>query len=75
MSDGERRDHPTIEFVDFRAEARRLELGFEVHAGEMGPPSSIAESLDILEADRPPSMSRCCSLRWSTPGRGVRGPA
>lgn len=43
---------PTTEFVDFRAEARRLELGFEVHAGEMGPPSSIAESLDILEADR-----------------------
>lgn len=24
----------------------------EVHAGEMGPPSSIAESLDVLEADR-----------------------
>jgi len=43
---------PTTEFVDFRAEARRLGLGFEVHAGEMGPPSSIVESLDILEADR-----------------------
>ena len=43
---------PTTEFVEFRAEARRLGLGFEVHAGEMGPPSSIAESLDILEADR-----------------------
>ena len=43
---------PVEEFVSFRAAARRLGLGFEVHAGEMGPPSSIVESLDVLEADR-----------------------
>lgn len=43
---------PTEDFVPFRQEARRLGLGFEVHAGEMGPPSSIVSSLDILEADR-----------------------
>lgn len=43
---------PVQEFVPFRAAARRLGLGFEVHAGEMGPPSSIVESLDVLEADR-----------------------
>jgi len=43
---------PVQTFVPFRAAARRLGLGFEVHAGEMGPPSSIVESLDILEADR-----------------------
>ena len=42
----------TTEFVDFRAEARRLGLGFEVHAGKRVPPSSVVESLDILEADR-----------------------
>lgn len=43
---------PVPDFVPFRAAGRRLGLGFEVHAGEMGPPSSIVESLDILEADR-----------------------
>ena len=43
---------PVETFLPFRAAARRLGLGFEVHAGEMGPPSSIVESLDILEADR-----------------------
>jgi len=43
---------PVDEFLDYRRAARRLGLGFEVHAGEMGPPSSIAESLDVLEADR-----------------------
>jgi adenosine deaminase len=43
---------PVEEFVDFREGARRLGLGFEVHAGEMGPASSIVESLDVLEADR-----------------------
>lgn len=40
------------DFLPFRQAARRLGLGFEVHAGEMGPPESIAASLDILEADR-----------------------
>lgn len=43
---------PVEGFLPFRAAARRLGLGFEVHAGEMGPPSSIVESLDVLEADR-----------------------
>lgn len=43
---------PVPDFLPFREAARRLGLGFEVHAGEMGPPSSIVESLDILEADR-----------------------
>ena len=43
---------PTEDFVPYRQEARRLGLGFEVHAGEMGPPSSIVAALDVLEADR-----------------------
>ena len=43
---------PVPDFLPYRAAARRLGLGFEVHAGEMGPPSSIVDSLDILEADR-----------------------
>jgi adenosine deaminase len=43
---------PTEAFVPFRDAARRLGLGFEVHAGEMGPPASIVAALDILEADR-----------------------
>lgn len=43
---------PVEEFLPFRAAARRLGLGFEVHAGEMGPPESIVETIDILEANR-----------------------
>jgi adenosine deaminase len=43
---------PTADFTDYRSEARRLGLGFEVHAGEMGPPASVVEAIDILEADR-----------------------
>ena len=43
---------PIAAFLPFRQAARRLRLGFEVHAGEMGPPSSIVDTLDILEADR-----------------------
>jgi adenosine deaminase len=43
---------PTEAFVPYRAEARRRGLGFEVHAGEMGPPSSVVETLDVLAADR-----------------------
>lgn len=43
---------PTEDFIPYRQEARRLGLGFEVHAGEMGPPSSIVSALDVLEADR-----------------------
>jgi aminodeoxyfutalosine deaminase len=43
---------PIETFLPFRAAARRLGLGFTVHAGEMGPPSSVAASLDVLEAER-----------------------
>jgi adenosine deaminase len=43
---------PVESFLEFREGARRLGLGFEVHAGEMGPPSSIAASLDVLDANR-----------------------
>jgi adenosine deaminase len=43
---------PVEDFLPFRDEARRRGLGLEVHAGEMGPPSSIVESLDVLGADR-----------------------
>ncbi|MEO5704187.1 MAG: adenosine deaminase [Candidatus Limnocylindrales bacterium] len=35
-----------------REAADRLGLGFQVHAGEMAPPESITEALDILGADR-----------------------
>ena len=43
---------PVETFVAYREAARRLGLGFEVHAGEMGPPESIAASLDVLDPDR-----------------------
>jgi adenosine deaminase len=43
---------PVADFVPYAYAARRLGLGLEVHAGEMGPPSSVVESLDILHADR-----------------------
>lgn len=43
---------PTTDFYLLREASTRLGLGFEVHAGEMGPPSSIVEALDVLGADR-----------------------
>jgi adenosine deaminase len=43
---------PVEEFIAYREAARRLGLGFMVHAGEMGPPGSIVEALDVLDADR-----------------------
>jgi aminodeoxyfutalosine deaminase len=43
---------PTIDFTVMRDASNVLDLGLEVHAGEMGPPSSITDSLDILHADR-----------------------
>jgi adenosine deaminase len=43
---------PTEDFVPFREAARALGLGFEVHAGEMGPPSSIVDTLDVLDPER-----------------------
>jgi len=47
-------DVPVEEFVEFRAAARRLGLGFTVHAGETGPNpvESMIETLDILQTDR-----------------------
>ncbi len=43
---------PVADFAFIRTEADRLGLGVEVHAGEMGPPDSIATSIDVLGADR-----------------------
>jgi len=43
---------PVEEFIEFREAGRQMGLGFAIHAGEMGPPSSIVESLDVLQADR-----------------------
>jgi aminodeoxyfutalosine deaminase len=43
---------PVEDFAFIRPEADRLGFGIEVHAGEMGPPESVAASLDILGADR-----------------------
>ncbi len=43
---------PIEDFAFIRREADRLGLGVEVHAGEMGPPESIAASIDVLGADR-----------------------
>lgn len=43
---------PIENLTILRAAATRLRLGFQVHAGEMGPPESIREALDILHADR-----------------------
>jgi adenosine deaminase len=43
---------PTTEFVELGRQARRRGLGLEVHAGEMGPPSSVIEAIDVLAADR-----------------------
>jgi adenosine deaminase len=43
---------PVVDFVPYAEAARWMGLGLEVHAGEMGPPSSVVESLDVLHADR-----------------------
>lgn len=43
---------PVEAFRMLRDASTRLGLGFEVHAGEMGPPESITEAIDILHADR-----------------------
>ena len=43
---------PVEDFAFIRDAADRRGLAVEVHAGEMGPPSSIAASLDVLGADR-----------------------
>ncbi len=43
---------PIEAFVILREASTRLGLGLEVHAGEMGPPSSIVDAIDVLHADR-----------------------
>ena len=43
---------PIENFRVLREASTRLGLGFQVHAGEMGPPESITEALDVLGADR-----------------------
>jgi adenosine deaminase len=43
---------PIEGFRILRDASTRLGLGLQVHAGEMGPPESITEALDVLEADR-----------------------
>ncbi len=43
---------PIESFGILRDAATRLGMGFQVHAGEMGPPESIVQALDLLGADR-----------------------
>ena len=43
---------PIENFRLLREASTRLGLGFQVHAGEMGPPESVTEALDVLWADR-----------------------
>jgi adenosine deaminase len=43
---------PIENLVILRDAATRLGMGFQVHAGEMGPPQSIRDALDVLHADR-----------------------
>ncbi len=45
-------DEPIEVFTILRDAATRLGMGFEVHAGEMAPPESVVEAIDILHADR-----------------------
>lgn len=49
---GVEKTEPVESFGILRDAATRLGLGFQVHAGEMGPPESIVEALDVLGADR-----------------------
>ncbi len=44
-------NEPIESFRNLREASTRLGLGFQVHAGELGPPESITEALDILGAD------------------------
>jgi aminodeoxyfutalosine deaminase len=43
---------PVEVFGILREASTRLGMGFEVHAGEMGPPSGIVDAIDVLHADR-----------------------
>lgn len=39
-------------FKILREASSRLGMGLEVHSGEMGPPSTVVDALDVLGADR-----------------------
>lgn len=43
---------PVEVFGILREASTRLGMGLEVHAGEMGPPSSIVDAIEVLHADR-----------------------
>lgn len=43
---------PLEGFRVLREASTRLGMGLEVHAGEMGPPQSIVDAIDVLHADR-----------------------
>jgi adenosine deaminase len=43
---------PTSDFAILTEACNSLGFGLEVHAGEMGPPSSVTDALDVLAADR-----------------------
>lgn len=43
---------PVEAFTILRDATTRLGMGLEVHAGEMGPPSTIVDAIDVLKADR-----------------------
>jgi len=44
---------PVEAFTILRDAATRLPgMGLEVHAGEMGPPSTVVDAIDVLKADR-----------------------
>lgn len=43
---------PLEAFAILREASSRLGMGLEVHAGEMGPPQSIVDAIDVLGADR-----------------------
>ncbi|HSL97122.1 MAG TPA: adenosine deaminase [Candidatus Deferrimicrobiaceae bacterium] len=49
---GAKAAEPIESFHILREAATRLGMGFQVHAGEMGPPEGIVEALDVLHADR-----------------------
>jgi len=43
---------PTSDFAVLTEACDAFGFGLEVHAGEMGPPSSVTDALDVLSADR-----------------------
>jgi adenosine deaminase len=57
--DSSERGHPPAKFARVFARARELGLPAVAHAGEEGPPSYIAEALDILRVRRIDHGVRC----------------